>query len=301
MALAGVVAAVDFSAIGKALGQRGAAGAGVPDLVAIMGGDPDKMLQRMLSEYGGISKFVKKGDKVVVKPNIGWDRAPELAANTNPVMVKELVRQCRAAGASEVVVFDHTCDDWVKCYDNSGIRKAVEDAGGKMAPAGDESYYTEVKLPKGVKLKSAKIHKAIVDCDVWFNVPVMKHHGGAKMSLSMKNSMGIVWDRKIFHSTDLQQCIADLATYPKKPALNIIDGYRAMLQNGPKGKGPDDVAMLKVLIASVDPVAADTAAVKFFNQAKKMDLSTVGHIAKASELGLGTMDIEGLDVRRIKM
>ena len=90
-----------------------------PDLVAVMGGEPEEMFRRAISELGGMKQFVKPGQKVVVKPNIGWDKVPELAGNTNPKLIEEIVRQCFAAGAKEVVVFDHTCDDWQKCYKNS--------------------------------------------------------------------------------------------------------------------------------------------------------------------------------------
>ncbi len=270
------------------------------DMVAIMGGEPGAMLTRAMKELGGIGKFVKKGYKVVIKPNIGWDRKPELAANTNPEIVSTLVKMCKSAGASEVLVFDHTCHDWKKSYTNSGIEKAVSDAGGKMVPGNDESYYREVELPNGVNLKKTKIHKAILDCDVWFNVPILKHHGGAKNSIAMKNLMGIVWDRSFYHGHDLHQCIADTATYSKKPALNIIDAYRIMKSNGPQGKSEADVVTLKSLIVSPDFVAADTAAMKMFSQVKPTDINDVRYIGLAEKLNVGTQNLDKLNVKRIK-
>lgn len=271
------------------------------DLVAVMGGEPDVMLRRAMEEMGGIGKYVKKGNKVVIKPNIGWDKVPEMAANTNPILVKELVKQCLSAGASEVLVFDHTCDNWQRSYKNSGIEDAVKEAGGKIVPGNDESMYKEVDLPKGVTLKKAKIHQALLDCDVWFNVPVLKNHGGAKMTISMKNLMGIVWDRQVFHRSNLDQCIADSCTLVKKPALNIVDAYRVLKANGPQGKSEADVATLKTLLVSPDFVAIDTAAIKFFNQVQEMDINRVGYIAKAEELGLGISDLDKLNVKRIKL
>lgn len=272
-----------------------------PDLVAVMGGEPEAMLIRALNEMGGIKKFVKKGQKVLIKPNIGWDKAPEMAANTNPALVGALVKLCKSAGASEVMVFDHTCSNWENSYQNSGINDAVKGAGGRMVPGNDASYYVEVELPKGVNLKTAKIHKAVLDCDVWFNVPVLKHHGGAKNSISMKNLMGIVWDRKFFHSNDLHQCIADIATFDKKPALNIVDAYRIMKSNGPQGKSEADVVTLKSLIISPDFVAADTAAIKLFSQVQPVDISIVRHISLAEKANVGTQHLEKLNVKRIKM
>jgi uncharacterized protein (DUF362 family) len=128
-----------------------------PDLVAVMGGEPDVMLARAMKELGGIGHYVKKGDKVVIKPNIGWDRKPELAANTNPILVGALVKMCKSAGASEVIVFDHTCHDWKKSYTNSGIEAAVTSAGGKMVPGNEETYYREVEIPQGVNMKKNDI------------------------------------------------------------------------------------------------------------------------------------------------
>lgn len=272
-----------------------------PDMVAVMGGEPAAMLTRAIKEMGGIGKFVKKGDKVVVKPNIGWDRKPELAANTNPELVGALVKMCKSAGASEVLVFDHTCHDWKKSYTNSGIEKAVTDAGGKMVPGNDESYYRDVELPLGVNLKKTKIHKSLLDCDVWFNVPVLKHHGGAKNSIAMKNLMGIVWERGFFHSHDLHQCIADAATFHKKPALNIVDAYRIMKSNGPQGKSEADVVTLKSLIISPDYVAADTAAMKMFSQVQPTNIKEVRYIEMAEKLKIGTQNLDRLNVKRIKM
>jgi len=272
-----------------------------PDMVAVMGGEPVAMLDKALSALGGIEKYVKKGQKIVIKPNIGWDRTPELAGNTNPELVKALVKKCLDAGASKVTVFDHTCDNWQKCYESSGIAAAAREAGAIVMPANEEKYYKEVAIPNGVVLKSAKIHEALVEADAWINVPILKNHGGAKLSCAMKNLMGIVWDRRFFHSNDLQQCIADICTWQKKPVLNIVDSYRMMHQNGPQGKSAADVAVLKSLIASPDIVAVDTAALGLFNQVKKLDMDAVGHISKGQELKLGTTDLSKVNIQRLKI
>lgn len=275
--------------------------AGNYDLVAVLGGEPEVMFRRAIAEMGGMRKFIKKGDKVVVKPNIGWDKSPELAANTNPKLVAEVIKQCFSAGAKEVTVFDHTCDDWRKCYANSGIEAAAKAAGAKVVPAHQESYYKRVSLPKGKNLKSTKIHEAILNCDKWINIPILKNHGGAQMTISMKNYMGIVWNRGYFHANNLQQCIADVCTYAKRPVLNIVDAYRLMKTSGPRGKSAADVVLAKALFMSQDIVAVDTAAVSFFNQVRKMPLEKVTHISKAQDHKLGSMDLEKLKVRRVKI
>ncbi|MDR1762691.1 MAG: DUF362 domain-containing protein [Dysgonamonadaceae bacterium] len=297
------VAALTFNKLQAALESNSimVEKAASPDLVAVMGGEPVQLLQRALQEMGGIGKYVKKGQSVVIKPNIGWDKKPQFAATTNPDLVGELVKQCLAAGAKKVSVFDNTCDNWIKCYASSGIKAAAEAAGATVLPANDASYYRDVKLPSGLKMKSGKIHQALVEADVWFNVPVLKNHDGANMSIAMKNYMGIFWDRMYFHNNDLQQCIADACTWSKKPALNIVDAYRCLRTHGPQGRSISDASTLKAIIVSPDIVAADTAAIGLFNQVQTMDLGKVTHIANGEKLKLGTQNINSLTVKRIKL
>lgn len=299
--IAGAALSLNFDGLQAALSSHTITVEQAPDLVAVMGGEPDVMLDKALEALGGIGKYVKKGQKVVIKPNIGWDRAPELAGNTNPKLVKALVKKCFEAGAEKVTVFDHTCDNWQKCYETSGVAAAAKEAGAIVMPGNDEKYFKEIAIPKGINLKNAKIHEALVEADVWFNVPVLKNHGGAKMTCAMKNYMGIVWDRRFFHQNDLQQCIADICTWEKKPVLNIVDAYRIMHQNGPQGKSAADVATLKSLIVSPNIVAIDTAALRLFNQVKKLNMEAVGHIGKGQALQLGTTDLDKVTIKRIKI
>ncbi|MBP6868292.1 MAG: DUF362 domain-containing protein [Bacteroidales bacterium] len=270
-----------------------------PDLVAVMGGEPDQLYARAIQEMGGMKRYIKSGMKVVVKPNIGWDKAPEFAACTNPILVAAIVRDCLDAGASEVKVFDHTCDQWKGCYENSGIQEAVRQAGGQMVYAHEEKYFRETELPSAIRMKRPKIHEALLDCDAWINVPVLKNHGGARMTICMKNYMGIVWDRRYLHSNDLQQCIADAATFSKKPVLNIVDAYRIITQNGPKGRGLEDVQTPKALFVSSDIVAVDTAATQFFNQFSPMTIQEASHILLAEKHNLGTTKLDKLNIKRI--
>lgn len=300
-ALAGAALTLDFKGLSAALMNNTVAVEAVPDMVAVMGGEPAVMLDKALEALGGIEKYVKKGQKVVIKPNIGWDRTPELAGNTNPELVSALIKKCLAAGAEKVTVFDHTCDNWQKCYESSGIEKAAKAAGAIVMPANDEKYYRAVSIPNGKNLKSAKIHEALVEADVWINVPILKNHGGAKLTCAMKNYMGIVWDRRFFHQNDLQQCIADICTWEKKPVLNIVDAYRILFQNGPQGRNASDVATLKSLIVSPNIVAIDTAALSLFNQVKKLDLAAASHIGKGEAQHLGTTDLKSLNIKRIKL
>jgi uncharacterized protein (DUF362 family) len=265
------------------------------------------MFQKAIEALGGIGKFVKKGQKVVVKPNIGWDKPPKIPANTNPILVGEIVKQILAAGAKEVVVFDTTCDNPRNCYKNSGIETAVVNAGGRMVLTNKKDnaykrYYREVKLPEGKILKSAEIHEEILDCDVWFNVPVLKVHGGALLTCAMKNLMGIVWEPRIFHSSGLQQCIADICTLPKKPILNVIDGYRIMKSNGPQGRTESDGVLAKIQILSTDMVAADTYALEISKRETNLTLEAVKHIGIGEKLNLGTTDLKNkVNIKRISI
>jgi uncharacterized protein (DUF362 family) len=266
------------------------------DLVAVKGGEPEAMFEKAILSLGGMKTFVKKGQKVVVKPNIGWDVSPERAGNTNPKLVARIVKHCLDAGAGEVYVFDNTCDNWAKCYKNSGIEKAAKDAGAKIAPGNTEGYYQAIQVKQGKNLKNAKVHELILSADVFINVPVLKHHSSAELSLSMKNLMGVVWDRGYWHRNDLNQCIADYATY-RKPDLNIIDGYRVMMRNGPRGVSEADVITMKQLLISADMVAIDSAATKIFGS----EPADIPYIKKANDMKVGRMDLKSLNINRIVM
>jgi len=266
------------------------------DLIAIKGGEPEDMFDKGIQELGGMKTFVKKGQKVVIKPNIGWDVIPERAANTNPKLISRIVKHCLDAGAKEVAVVDHTCDEWQRCYKNSGIERAVKDAGGKIVPGNSESYYQEIKIPKGKILTSTKEHEIILSADVFINVPILKNHSGTTLTIAMKNLMGNVWDRKYWHGNDLHQCIADFATY-RKPDLNVVDAYNVMKSNGPRGISKEDVVNMKAQLLSTDIVAIDAASAKLFG----MKPEDVQYIQIAAEMKIGRMDLDKLNIKRITL
>jgi len=266
------------------------------DLVAIKGGEAAEMFDKGIASLGGMKQFVKPNQTVVVKPNIGWDAAPERAANTNPLLVARIVEQCKMAGAKTVYVFDNTCSEWTRCYKSSGIEAAVKKAGGVMVTGSSESYYHEVDIKGGRNLKKAKVHELILESNVFINVPTLKSHGGSKLSISMKNMMGVVWDREYWHSHDLHQCIADFATY-RKPDLNVVDAYRVLKRNGPRGVSVADVATMKYQLIGKDIVAIDAASTKVFG----IDPKEVKHIALAEQLGVGKSNIDSMKVNRITM
>ena len=267
------------------------------DLVAIKNGSPQAMLDRGLQSIGGIKKFIKPGQSVVVKPNIGWDASPERAANTNPQLVKRIVEHCITAGASRIYVFDNTCDNWQKCYDHSGIKAAVSSLNNsavKIITGNSETHYRPIRIAGAKVLKEAKVHEKILEADVFINVPVLKHHGGATLTIAMKNLMGIVWDRRYWHRNGLHQCIADFCKF-RKPDLNIVDAYRVMKRNGPRGVSTKDVVLMKSQIISTDIVAVDAASSKLFGK----EPDEVKYIKLAHEMNIGEKNTEKLNIDRI--
>ncbi|MDT8392814.1 MAG: DUF362 domain-containing protein [Bacteroidales bacterium] len=295
---AGILAGsgVSMNGFSRLMGNPLAPEDGEVDLVAVKGSDPVEMFDKGMEPFGGISAFVKPGQTVVIKPNIGWDTTPERAANTNPELIGRIIKRCYEAGAKSVSVFDNTCDEWKKCYANSGIQAEVANNNGALVPGNSESYYRDVDIPGGKSLTKTKVHELILDSDVFINVPVLKSHGSAKLTIAMKNLMGVVWDRRYWHQNDLHQCIADYTTH-RKPDLNIVDAYRVMKRNGPRGVSTEDVIMLNSMVISRDIVAADAAATKIFG----LEPEDIPHIMIAHEMGVGNINLSELNIKRIKM
>ncbi len=266
----------------------------IPDLVAVKDGEPEAMVDLALAAVGGMASFVKEGQTVVVKPNIGWDRPPEAGANTNPLVVKRIVEHCVKAGAKTVYVFDHTCNNHQRCYANSGIEDAAKAAGATIVPAHAKTYYKDISIAKAEVLKSVKVHEKILESDVFINVPVLKHHGSSHLSVAMKNLMGIVWDRGFYHGNGLHQCIADFCLF-RKPDLNIVDAYRVTMRNGPQRAREEDLELKKCLLLAKDIVAVDAAAAKVFG----IDPLKVKYIDLAAKSGIGTHDLSSLKIKRI--
>jgi uncharacterized protein (DUF362 family) len=265
-------------------------------LVAVRDGSRTAMLDKALASLGGIEAFVKKGQTVLVKPNIGWDAPPERGSNTHPELVGHLVKLCLNAGAKSVSIFDNTCDQWQRTYSISGIEQAARDAGAIIVNGKDESLYREVEIPGGLKLKSAHVHALVLDSDVFINVPVLKHHSGSLMTASMKNLMGVIWDRGAYHRIDLHQTIAHFLTF-KQPTLNIVDAYHPMVRNGPRGISVEDVVEMRTLLVSTDIVAVDAAAAKLLGHQP----ADVRHVKIADQMKLGTMNLDQVEIRRFKL
>jgi uncharacterized protein (DUF362 family) len=259
------------------------------------GKDYEALVEKVLKPLGGIGKFVKTGDRVVVKPNIGWDRTPEQAANTHPLVVKAIVRHCLDAGAKQVLVFDRPCNDPRRAYVRSGIKPAVESLEDARARCvfQDQQKFLPMKIQNGKSLLEFSFYKDALesDCDCYINVPVAKHHSLARLTLGLKNVMGIIGGNRGEIHKDLGQRIADL-NLVVRPKLTIIDATRILLRNGPTGGNLEDVKVLDTLVASADTVAADAYATTLFGMKPEELKSTVA----AAQLGLGEMDLEKVNV-----
>jgi len=255
---------------------------------------PAELVRKAIKALGGMGRFVKKGNRVLIKPNIAFARPPEGAANTNPEVVAELVQLCVEAGAKEVIVLDYTLDPARITYEMSGIAKAAEAKGARVVYVSPRDF-VPIEVPKG-KILSAydvRVLKQVLDADVFINVPIAKTHGSARLTLGMKNLMGIIQDRGAWHrSGDLHQCIADFVT-AVKPHLTVIDAIRILASGGPKG--PGRVEQKDTIIASTDIVAADAYATTLFG----LTPNDVPHIIKAAELGVGVADLKRVKIVKV--
>ncbi len=265
----------------------------IPDLVVARNGKPEEMVQRALAALGGIEKFIQAGDTVIVKPNICVAyHTYEYAATTNPWVVGELVRQCLGAGAKEVQVVDFPFGGTVdEAYVKSGIRAEVEAAGGKMIYIPGYKYI-KAKIPEGKDLKDLYIFDDVLKTKL-INVPIAKHHSLARLTIGMKNLLGIVRDRQKMHF-NIGQRLADIASLVR-PVLTVVDAVRILTANGPTGGNLADVKQLNTVIASADFVAADAYATTLFG----MKPDEMEYVRAAAAMGLGRSDLSALKIQEI--
>jgi uncharacterized protein (DUF362 family) len=267
-----------------------------PPLLAVAKGkDYAVLVTRVLAALGSMQQFVRPGAKVVVKPNIGWDRNPDQAANTHPLVVKALVEQALSAGAAKVMVFDRTCNAARRCYVNSGIKEALASIADRRLQFyhPDPRKFVPVDIERGKAVNRLEIYRDALEADSYITVPIAKHHSLSRLTLGLKNSMGVLGgDRGQMHH-NLGQKLADLATVIR-PTLTVIDATRILLRNGPQGGDLADVQVRNTVIASTDPVAADAYATILFDLPPEAIESTKA----AFSMGLGEMHIANMKIVR---
>ncbi|HEY3308584.1 MAG TPA: DUF362 domain-containing protein [Desulfuromonadaceae bacterium] len=263
-------------------------------LVAVAEGtDYPAITRKAINAVGGMRKFVKPGDVVVVKPNIGWDRSSELGANTHPQVVRAVVEECLAAGAKKVKVFDYTCNDSRRCYVNSGIEAALKGIKGVECKQIEPERFKKVAL-KGQFLKEWELYDEALSANVFINVPVAKHHGLSKLTLGLKNIMGVMGGNRGYIHRSIDVALADVNAYLKSH-LTVIDATRILTAHGPQGGNIADVKALNKVIASTDIVAADAFATTLFGM-KPADIPVT---VAAYKRGLGEMNLERIKVVKV--
>jgi uncharacterized protein (DUF362 family) len=268
----------------------------IPDMVVTRGPDPEKMVRAGIQALGGMERFMKSGADVIIKPNIcvGYNTY-EYATTTNPWVVAALVKLCLEAGAKRVRVMDFPFGGTAgQCYRVSGIADAVTAAGGEMEVM-SELKYVDTDIPNAVQFKVAKVYQDVLTTDFLINVPIAKNHSMAKLTLGMKNLMGVIQFRESIHPS-FENNLVDLATLVR-PQLTVIDAIRTLMAHGPTGGSLDDVKQQDTIIFSPDIVAADSYATRLFD----MTPEDIPYIMAAAKRGLGKADLRGLNIQEINL
>jgi uncharacterized protein (DUF362 family) len=265
--------------------------------LAVISGEPAVAARKALEALGGIGRFVKKGQRVVIKPNMSFAKTPDFAATTHPLVVAAVAQACLEAGAREVLVLDHTLQRAELCLERTGIRDACKNMPGVHVLAlQDRKFFQEIRVPQGKVLDRVEVLKDILD-SVLISVPVAKSHSATGVSLGLKGLMGLIWDRESFHFRfNINQGIADLATVIK-PQLTILDATRALASGGPGG--PGDVKKPNLIVAGIDPVAVDSYGVGIVPwYGRNFNGRQVEHLLIAHQRGLGKIDVEKLKITK---
>jgi uncharacterized protein (DUF362 family) len=263
-----------------------------PDLALFVGDDPGLNARAAVAALGGMARFVRPGDHVVVKPNVVIARAPELAATTNPFVVGAIVKMAFEAGAADVVVTDRPTGAVRNSFEVSGIASAVSEAGGRVKYLSDRDF-ADTSIPNGRILKSWPILQDVFDADVFINVPIAKTHSMSGLTLSMKNLMGVLGGTRGNMHQDFDQKIVDVSSLVR-PHLVVLDAYRIMIRNGPTGGKGSDIRTAKTCIAGTDMVAVDSLATSLFG----MKPSDLGYVVNAARQGVGVSDLSTLRIQR---
>jgi len=255
-------------------------------------GDAAFAVRGAVASLGGMDRFVRRGETVVIKPNIGWDRTPLQAANTNPLVVSTLIALCREAGAAKVIVTDNSCNEAQRCFTRSGIWKAAEAAGAEVVlPA--PHRFREFDLG-GAVLGRMPVLAAAVEADRFINVPIAKHHGLSGFTGAMKNLYGVLGGRRDRLHQSIDDSIADLAEFIR-PTLTVMDATRVLVRNGPQGGDLGDTQAIGRIVASVDQVAVDAFSCGFIGSSP----ARLPYLGLAAARGLGSADMSRVTLREI--
>ncbi len=269
-------------------------------LIGVAHGEKSKLVRAALDAIGGIDKFIKNGDRVCIKPNISFAANTESGATTTPEITKQVVELCLDAGASKVIILDHTIQDATLCVEKSRIEEAIiDDKKVSLLPLTKERQFAEVEVPQGRELELIKVAKAVQTADKLINLPTAKSHSATGVSLGMKNLMGLIWNRGKLHRVNLHRAIAELATVIKAD-LTIVDATRALTSGGPGG--PGKTVTLNTVIAGSDIVAVDSYTVgitQWYN--KSFTGTNVKYLAAASDMALGEINTDKMVIKKVQV
>jgi uncharacterized protein (DUF362 family) len=278
----------------RPIDRRPSPSAGLPDLAVIHGSAPRDMVRAAVDRLGGISRFVERGDRVLIKPNIGWERTPLLAANTSPLVVAALIELCRGAGARSVIVGDVSCNDARRSYDRSGIGRAAAESGAEVVLPGRRRF--RQTAVGGEVVGTWPVFEPVLECDKLINVPVAKTHTQAGFTCALKNWYGVLGATRGRLHQDIHASIADLSVM-FRPTLTVVDAIRVMVRNGPTGGDVNDTRRFDRIVAGVDQVAADAYCCRFVG----LRPADVPYLARAVRRGAGVSDVDSLDVVEIEL
>lgn len=267
-----------------------------PRMAIVSGADRFQTVRRGVKAVGGMETFVKKGDTVLIKVNAAFASPPSLCATTHPDVVRETVKMCLEAGASEVRVTDNPINDPASCFRLSGIQAATEESGGKLYFP-KEGYFRETTVKGGSLItRWPLLYEPFKGVDKLIGITPVKDHHRSGASMTLKNWYGLLGGRRnIFHQ-DIHNIIKELGMMAT-PSLVILDGTQTMMTNGPTGGSLSDLKETNVMIVSTDPVAADAFGATLLEKTP----SDLPFILKAADKDVGTADWEGLGPERISV
>ncbi|NQT84036.1 DUF362 domain-containing protein [bacterium] len=273
----------------------------IPDILVVKNGSPAEMTRKVIDRFGGVGALVKKGSKVVLKPNMTWALPPTLSGNTHPEVAKTVAELVMKGDPKEVIALDHPLRP--RAFEISGVKPALEKVEGvKVLKIDEEKFYRKVEIPGAKVIKEPiLVSTDILDADVIINIPNAKTHGSTIVTFGMKNWMGVIFDRGYFHRNGLGECIAELSS-SIKPALVIVDATRITLYGGPNNRNPKATRNLNMLIAGKDQAAVDAYTLGIAQwQNRTYKPKEVTQLRYAAEIGVGRIDVEKLKVEVIDM
>lgn len=298
--IAGLAAAGRILTASPLLGQDSLATApGQPTarpVLAVVQGAAAAAVAKALELLGGMSRFVKPGAVVVIKPNVSFPNPKAWGTGTSPDVVVAVAREALKAGAGRVIVADNTMRRDMESFNRTGLIEALTGIDKvKVLALQEESLFVEVPVPNGNAVRSVQIARLAQKADVLINLPCAKSHTATEVSFGLKNNMGLIWDRSFFHTkTDIHAAIAELATVVRHH-LTILDATRCLLTNGPTG--PGKVQELNLILAGTDPLSVDAYAATLANwNNRTLKPGSVRHLAIASKLGVGEIDLSRIEI-----